>query len=149
MKNPLNNPKIKGVATYNSVLRTQINDHLKQKLREAGNTDLVPSHGSILNYLYENGGRVQIKDLYDVLLKQKSTVTEMIKRLEKLGYLTKEASAEDKRVTFVVATQKAWDFEKEFRAISASMMERVYTDFTDEEAEEFVRLLKKAIGNFT
>ncbi|MCH4886876.1 winged helix-turn-helix transcriptional regulator [Acidaminobacter sp. JC074] len=145
----MNNEKIKGVATYNSILRTKLNDHIKHKLREVGNTELVPSHGSILNALYENGGKMQIKDLYDLLLKQKSTVTEMIKRLEKLGYLEKEECLKDKRVTFVVATQKAMDFREDFNHVSESLLEKVFTDFTDQEAEEFLRLLKKAIKNFT
>jgi len=140
--------KPKGLATYNSVLRTQINEFIKLKLKEAGNTELVPSHGSLLSYVYENGGRVQIKELYDVMLKQKSTITEMIKRLIKLGYLTKEASAEDKRVSYVVATEKAWAFRDAFSGISEDLQDKVFTDFTDEEAEEFVRLLKKAIKNF-
>lgn len=145
----MNNPKIKGVATFNSVLRVKINDHIKSKLRQAGCTDLVPSHGSILSLLYDHKGRMQIKDLYDILLKQKSTVTEMIKRLEKLGYIIKEACPDDKRVTFVVATQKAWDFKEDFDHISDSLIEKVFLDFTEDESEEFVRLLKKAIHNFS
>lgn len=145
----MKNENVKGIATYNSILRTKLNDHIKEKLRESGNTELVPSHGSILNCLYENDGRIQIKTLYETLLKQKSTVTEMIKRLEKLGYLVKEECEKDKRVTFVVATQKAMDYKEDFEMISNSLLEKLFTDFTQEEAEEFLRLLKKAIKNFT
>lgn len=148
-RDKMKNPKVKGIATFNSVLRVKINDHIKLKLRESGNIDLVPSHGSILSLLYDHEGRMQIKELYDILLKQKSTVTEMIKRLEKLGYITKEECSDDKRVTFVVATQKAWDFKEDFDQISHSLLEKVFTDFTEKEAEEFVRLLKKAINNFS
>lgn len=138
-----------GIATYNSVLRAKLNDHIKQKLKDVGNTELVPSHGSILSSLYQNDGRMQIKDLYDTLLKQKSTVTEMIKRLEKLGYLTKEECSDDKRVTFIVATQKTWDFKDDFDLISASLLDKVFINFTAEEEIDLVRLLKKAISNFT
>jgi DNA-binding MarR family transcriptional regulator len=144
----MKNSNIKGVATFNSVLRVKINDHIKSNLRDAGCTDLFRSHGSILSLLYDHEGRMQIKDLYDILLKQKSTVTEMIKRLEKLGYIVKEESPDDKRVTFVVATQKAWDFKENFDHISHSLLEKIFMDFTEEESEEFVRLLKKAIHNF-
>lgn len=139
----------KGVATYNSVLRTLINDFLKSELKRKGNSELVPSHGSILHYIYEQDGKVQIKDIYDVMPKRKSTITEMIKRLVKLGYLKKEQCPQDKRVTYVYATQKALDFESDFREVSQNLHDKVFNNFTIEEAEELVRLIKKASRNFT
>ena len=33
-----------GVATYNSLLRTRINDYLREQLKEYGYSDLMPSH---------------------------------------------------------------------------------------------------------
>lgn len=143
------NENNRGIATYNSLLRTQINDFLKNKLREAGNEDLVPSHGTILSLVYRNGGRVQIKTIYDTLLKQKPTITEMINRLVKLGYLRKEGCQEDKRVTYVVATEKALTFQQDFNRISQELITKVFDNFSEEEKDEFTRLMIKAIKNFT
>lgn len=143
------NEKNRGIATYNSLLRTQINDFLKNKLKEVGNEDLVPSHGALLWIMYKNNGRVQIKTIYDTLLKQKSTITEMINRLVKLGYLEKEGCQEDKRVTYVVATEKALAFQRDFDLISQQLLEKVFEGFTEEEKDEFTRLMLKSIGNFT
>lgn len=137
-----------GVATYNSLLRTKINDFLKKKLKECGHGDLRPSHGAILAVVYKNNGKVQIKTIYDALRKQKTTITEGINRLVRLGYLTKEGCPNDGRCTYVVATQKALDFREAFGEISRELQEKVYEGFSQEEQENLVRLMTKAIGNF-
>lgn len=139
---------VNGLATYNSLLRTHINEFLKKKLKEIENNEILPSHGSLLYIVYKNGGRIQIKDIYDTLLKQKSTITEMIKRLVNLGYLEKETCINDKRVTYVRATEKALKFQPEFNRISDELLEKLYFNFSKEEKDELVRLVFKSIKNF-
>ncbi|MCY6369263.1 MarR family winged helix-turn-helix transcriptional regulator [Clostridium ganghwense] len=141
--------KVSAIATYNSLLRDRINDFLKMKLKEVGADDLVPSYGSLLYVVYTHGGRVQISVLYNTLLKQKTTITEMINRLVKLGYLKKEKCAEDRRVTYVIATEKAMDIKKKFDNISEDLLNKLYDGFTEGEKSEFVRLMQKAIKNFS
>ena len=138
---------IKDIATYNSLLNTMINDYLKNKLREIGNDDMVPSHAAILSIVYANGGKVQIKTICDTLLKQKTTITEMINRLVRLGYLTKEDCTVDKRITYVIATEKALDFQKKFEMISNELLDQVYQGFSEEEKIEFTRSMLKALRN--
>jgi len=139
---------INGVATYNSLLRIKIDDYLKEQLKDCGSDDLVPSYGALLSIVYRSGGTVQIKVIYDTLLKQKTTITEMINRLVKLGYLTKSQCQEDKRVTYVSVTEKADAFRKDFDRISKELMEKIYGGFSDEEKQELVDLLARAIENF-
>ncbi|MCT4631564.1 MAG: winged helix DNA-binding protein [Firmicutes bacterium] len=138
----------RGTATFNSILRTNINEFLRLKLKEYGRSELVPSYGSVLSVVFENGGKVQIKVIYDLIQKRKSTITEMINRLVKLGYLEKEKSEEDKRVTYVVATQKALDFKEDFHEISNELFEKLFKNFSEEEKILFADLIVKAIGNF-
>lgn len=139
---------IRGVATYNSLLRTKINDYLKEQLKACGYDDLVPSYGALLSIVYRNGGTVQIKVIYDSLLKQKTTITEMVNRLVKLGYLTKTQCTEDKRVTYVSLTEKANNFKVDFDRISKELMDKIYGGFSDDEKQKFVNLIAKAIDNF-
>lgn len=137
-----------GVATYNSLLRTKINDYLKEQLKACGYDDLVPSYGALLSVVYRNGGTVQIKVIYDSLLKQKTTITEMINRLVKLGYLSKSQCTEDKRVTYVSATDRAGRFKSDFDRISKELMAKIYAGFNDREKQELVDLMTRAIENF-
>ena len=42
------------VATYNSRLRTKINEFLRDELKDSGYSELVPSYGSVLSVVYRN-----------------------------------------------------------------------------------------------
>lgn len=140
---------ITAIATYVSLLRIKMNDFIKIKLKEVENYDLVPSYGALLSLLYKNDGKVQINTIYNTLLKQKTTITEMINRLVKLGYIKKEKCTEDRRVTYVVLTEKSLAFKDDFQNISKELLDQTLKGFTEEEKVEFVRLISKATKNFT
>lgn len=142
------NKKYRGIATYTSVLKTQIDDFLKSRLREISNNEIIPSYGSLLSIVYKNGGSIQIKELYDTILKPKSTITDMINKLVDLGYLSKEVCCEDKRVTYVTATEKASKFKTDFDKISDELVDKIFNDFTENEKEQLAMLMKKAMKNF-
>ncbi len=137
------------VINLTSLLKTQIDGFLKSKLHEIGNKELVPSYGALLWVVYRHSGRVQIKTIYETLLNQKSSITEKINRLVKLGYLKKEACQEDKRVTYVIATEKALSFQNDYNLISLELVDRLFKNFTEEEIEQLIRLMTKAIKNIT
>ena len=126
-------PSPTGAATYASRLRTKMNEFLREELKACGRGELVPSYGSVLSVLYKNDGRVQIKTIYDSLAKQKTTITESINRLVKLGYLTKETCPTDARCTYIYATQKADSLREDFNRISAELRERIFSGFSEEE----------------
>jgi DNA-binding MarR family transcriptional regulator len=137
-----------GVASYTSQLRTKINEFLRDELKACGYGELVPSYGSVLSVVYKNDGYVQIKTIYDSLSKQKTTITESINRLVELGYLTKETCPTDARCTYVQATDKALAFREDFGRISKELRERIFRGFTDEEQQQFVDMMARAIENF-
>lgn len=136
------------IASYTSRLRTKINEFLKEELKGCGYGELVPSYGALLSVVYRNGGQVQIKTIYDELQKQKTTITESINRLVELGYLTKSCCPTDGRCTYVTATDKAKEFYKDFKKISAALKEKIFEGFTVEEQEQFADLLERAVANF-
>lgn len=136
------------IPYYTSRLHTKINDYLKDELKKCGYGELIPSYGALLSVVYRNGGKVQIKTIYDELQKQKTTITESINRLVELGYLTKSGSPTDARCTYVSVTDKADDFYKDFKKISAELKDEIFEGFTPEEQEEFSALLERAVANF-
>lgn len=138
-----------GAATYTSALRTKINEFLRDELKNCGRGELVPSYGSVLYAVYKNGGKVQIKTIYDSVCKQKTTITESINRLVKLGYLTKECCPNDARCTYVQATEKALLFREDFNKISEKLREKIFYGFEESEQQDFVDMMAKAIDNFS
>ncbi|MCI2048737.1 MAG: MarR family winged helix-turn-helix transcriptional regulator [Lachnospiraceae bacterium] len=141
-------PTPSAAPAYTSILRTKINLFLREKLKECGYEELIPSYGSVLSVVYKNGGKVQIKTIYDTLCKQKPTITESINRLVKFGYLTRENSPEDARCTYVVATEKALALKKDFNHISDELQNKIFKGFSVEEQQTFVTLMVRAIENF-
>lgn len=121
---------------------------IENKLVENKLFDIIPSHGNILTALYESNRKLTMKEISKKIGKDKSTVTSLVNRLINLGYVEKEKCSIDKRITYIRLTQKARDIEDTFNFISSQVKETAYSNFTEEEKQEFLRLLKKVITNF-
>lgn len=141
--------KDKYIIYFISKTKKKMSEFIERKLKEKNLNDLVPSYGNILTVLYDNGGRLNMKEIGVLLGKDKSTITALINKLIKLDYVMKEKSTTDKRVTYIVLTKKAKEIEDKFNEISKSVNQTAYKDFSEEEKEIFLRLLKKLNTNFS
>jgi DNA-binding MarR family transcriptional regulator len=121
---------------------------IEEELKKHGINDLAHSHGSILSVLYKEDNGLMMKDIANLIGKNKSTVTELVNKLLKLGYIKKEKSQTDKRVTLISLTEKGKNIRDTFDTISQNLVKTAYQGFTDEEEETFLRLLKKLYTNF-
>lgn len=121
---------------------------IENKLKENKLDDLIPTHGNILTALYESDKNLTMKEISQKIGKDKSTVTSLVNRLITLGYVEKEKCTKDKRVTYISLTQKARDIEGSFNFISSQVKETAYSNFTEDEKKEFLRLLRKLSSNF-
>lgn len=121
---------------------------IENKLKENELTDLIPTHGNILTALYESNTKLTMKEIAKKIGKDKSTVTPLVNKLIALGYIEKEQSTNDKRVTYISLTPKAKSIENKFNFISSQVKETAYKNFTEEEKAEFLRLLRKLNSNF-
>ncbi|MBO3444624.1 MarR family transcriptional regulator [Clostridium sp. CCUG 7971] len=132
------------------ISRTKANmiKFIENKLKISGLNDLVPTHGNILTALYESNGKLTMKEIAKKIGKDKSTVTSLVNRLIGLGYIEKEKCDKDKRVTYIKLTDKARSIEDKFNNISSQVKETAYSNFTEDEKKEFLRLLKKLSKNF-
>lgn len=132
------------------VSRTKANmiKFIENKLKVMGLNDLVPTHGNILTALYESNGRLTMKEIANKIGKDKSTVTSLVNKLINLGYIEKEKCDKDKRVTYIKLTDKALSIEDKFNNISSQVKETAYSNFTENEKKELLRLLKKLSNNF-
>lgn len=132
------------------ISRTKANmiKFIENKLKISGLNDLVPTHGNILTALYESNGKLTMKEIAKKIGKDKSTVTSLVNRLIGLGYIEKEKCDKDKRVTYIKLTDKARNIEDKFNNISSQVKETAYSNFTEDEKKEFLRLLKKLSKNF-
>ena len=120
------------------------NKFILQELNSNGITDLAPSHGDILAMLYQHK-KLTMKEIAEKIHRTKPTVTILVNKLEKLGFVKREKSNEDSRITFIMFTQKSKDFKPIFEKISKDLNKMLSKNLTNKEVQLLDVLLKKMI----
>ena len=118
------------------------NRFIIEELKNNGAEGLVPSHGDILVCLYKNG-KMTMKDIANCIHRTKPTVTVLVDKLEKLGYLKREASEKDNRSIDIVLTQKGKDFRPIFEKISNDLNKMLNKNLLENEVKLLEELLQK------
>lgn len=118
------------------------NRFIVEELNKNGAEGLVPSHGDILVCLYQND-KMTMKEIADKINRTRPTVTVLVDKLEKLGYLKREVSQEDSRYTYIVLTKKGQDFKPIFEKISKNLNNMLYENLSEEESDILENLLQK------
>lgn len=129
-----------------SRIREAGNSFIVLRLKEAGYGELSPSHGDILASLY-NKDRLTMKEISKTIRRTKATVTALADKLEKLGLVEREKSIEDSRNVFIVLTKEGKALRPIFDDISKSLNEKMYKNFSKEEALMLDMLLEKMENN--
>ena len=135
---------MKELLSLVSKIHEKGNRFIIEELKNNDAEGLAPSHGDILVCLYKNG-KMTMKDIANCIHRTKPTVTVLVDKLEKLGYLKREASDEDNRSTNIVLTQKGEDFKVTFEKISEELNEMLYKNLSPEESKLIEELLRKII----
>lgn len=113
-----------------------------QQLNANGIKELVPSHGDILAVLYQHK-KLTMKEIAQKINRTKPTVTVLVNKLEKLGFVKREKSSEDSRLTYILTTQKGDEFKPVFEKISEDLNKMLYKNLSEQEANLLDSFLKK------
>ena len=120
------------------------NKFIIQELNSNGVTDLAPSHGDILAMLYQYN-KLTMKEIAEKIHRTKPTVTILVNKLEKLGFVKREKSSEDSRITYIMLTSKSEDFKPIFEKISKDLNKMLFKNLTNNEVQLLDELLEKMI----
>ena len=115
-------------------------------LRENNMADLEGARGRIIFALWGKDG-VPIKTLCEKTSLDKSTLTGIIDRLERDGYIERKPSETDKRSTLICLTGKEQEFAKNVQKVSNQMNNIFYKGFSDEEIVQFDSMLERILVN--
>ena len=137
----------RGIVGQLGRIRERANCLIKEELERRAICGIVPAHGSVLNFLFQQSEPVLIKEVVVRVGRVKSTVTGMIKTLEHHGYVRKTPSPEDGRAVYVELTKKGWDLRGDFDAISEKLQETLYGAMPTSERWNLVRLLSTIEDN--
>lgn len=130
-----------------SKVREDANKFITDEMDKWGVKGLAPSHGDILSALLKHE-RLTMKELADKIGRDKSTVTVLVDKLIKQGYVEKTRDIEDNRVVFVSLTEKGRELKPMFDAISKDLISTVYKGISENEKEELIETLTKIKNNF-
>lgn len=142
------------MSNYNDFMRNLLaniskiyekgNRFIINELKTNGADGLVPSHGDILLCLYKFG-KISMKEISEKIHRTKPTVTILVNKLEKLGYLKREMSENDGRYTYITLSKKGEDFRPIFEKISKKLNDYMCKNLSKKEADKLEELLKKVI----
>lgn len=125
-----------------------MNTYIEKELQKRGILGLASSHGSIIFALYEND-EITMSELSKKINKTPQTVTTLVSKLIKLGYVETVKSEIDKRTTYVMLTQEGKLLFPIILEISGNLYELQYQGMSDDHIDILRSQLEKLIQNLT
>lgn len=112
--------------------------------------DLTSSQAPILDYIYRaelDGIEIQQKDIEEYFYLKNPTVTGILDRLEKKGFIIRKISDRDRRMRIVILTNSAKKINNEAIECINIFMKKAYKGVTKEEKDNFINMVNKVSYN--
>ena len=108
-------------------------------------------HGWIIGYLYANEHRdIYQKDLESEFCISRSTVTNILKLMEKKGYIERISVKKDARLKKIILTDKARKIQRQNYIDMHNMVEtQLKKGISEEDMEKFIQIIRKMKENLT
>lgn len=135
------------IISFISKIREKVNRYIVSEMAKHGIDGIATSHGDIIYALFKTP-RLTMADISKRIHKDKSTVTALVEKLVRLGYVIKERDKEDARVVYVALTPKGRELEPIFESISKQMLDQFYFNVSEKEKDVLLSILKKIDSNF-
>lgn len=130
-----------------SQIHSAASGYLENTLKTRGLPDMTSSHGNIL-FRLSRSGRLTMGELARQVNRDKSTVTVLVRKLEQNGFVLRETSADDNRVTYISLSRKGREYTDLTASISRELIATCYQGFTDQERQQVFNLLRRIALNF-
>ena len=108
--------------------------------------EINPAQGRIMFVLWQEDG-LPISELARRTSLEKSTLTAMLDRLERMGYLRRVHSAEDRRQVLVERTEQDKSWQDIYVKVSQEMSALFYMGFSEGEIDELDGYLRRLLAN--
>ena len=117
-----------------------------KKLKNHDITDLNTAQGRIVFSLWQNDV-IPISELVRITALSKTTLTSMLNRLEKIGYITRSSDRDDNRKVIVSLTEKSKLLKERYEIVSQEMTSLFYDGLAESQIDEFEKILTHIMGN--
>ena len=119
---------------------------LQKSFSESG-IEVTPIQGMLLFFLQKKDGS-SLTQISQGLMLENPTVTGLIDRLEKLGYVKRSDHPDDRRVYLIYLTEKGNKVAKKALPIVKKLNEEIKKGYSKEEIENFKKVLMGAFNKF-
>lgn len=135
------------MKSINNLIRRR----LDVRFTEAGLNELCGMQGPMIGYIYNRSKTQDIfqKDIEKEFNIRRSTATVMLQNLEQKGLIVRQMVDYDARLKKILLTEKATEYHLHVREQIDAFHEELENGITEEEKEEFFRILEKIKSNLT
>ncbi|MGL5647888.1 MAG: MarR family winged helix-turn-helix transcriptional regulator [Clostridium sp.] len=133
-------------AVFLKTLGSVMKSHFRLSHEELEKEGLYPGQPQLLFVLYKQNGISQ-KEIADALQIKPSTITVMIKRLEKTEFIYKQADEKDGRISRIFLSSKGFKVCEKLKILTRKMDKICLENFTNKEIETLNNLLLKVKAN--
>lgn len=119
---------------------------LHEKFKEH-NLDLTKEQMIVLKKLHDKDGLSQ-NELAFLTLRNKSSLTRLLSKMEKKDYITRRQCKADKRINHVYITEVGENIFKSTQPALHEMISRMEQNISDSEKQQIIKTLKKIQSNF-
>lgn len=85
----------------------------------------------------------KINDLAHILALDATTVTRQVTAMQKNGLITKTVDKQDRRITWVAATDEGKDLANEMKAIRIQRLDEMFKEWSLEDKDNFSQMLER------
>ena len=126
----------------------QVGERIFVRLSKQYGIEINPAQGRIMFALWQKDG-ISINELAKKTQLKKSTMTSMLDRLEKIGYVKRQYSKTDRRKILIKRTEKDRIMEKKYVEVSEKMTKLFYKGFSKSQINCFENDLERILDNLT
>lgn len=142
----INNKLLETAPSLISITRHLINEFLFNELKSNGFNNLSPSHGDILFTVFKSGP-ITMNEMAKRIKRDPSTVTTLVCKLKKLGYIELIENEKDGRSKLIALTDEGLKIKEVLFEISRKLHSNMWVDIPIEEQKAFVATLLKIQKN--
>jgi MarR family transcriptional regulator, organic hydroperoxide resistance regulator len=105
--------------------------------------DISPLHGMAMIHLVKAGGVSTPTQLADKMFRSKHSVTKIVDNLEREGFIVRDFSSKDRRVTQIRVTASGLEYVKNNQRVGDKRAKQVMDCLTDDEQQQMIVLTAK------
>ncbi len=132
--------------SYHYLLLLNHSIYQKKMYEELEELNLSMGQPKVFDFLYDHDGCIQ-KDIAIGCQIEPASVTSILLTMEKRGFIERKNIGENRRSHYVFLTEKGKEIAFQVRKAMLVVEDIVLKDFTDEEKDTLIKLMKKANYN--